>query len=146
MIPNESLDGPVFLVPLGFDCLTALEALSLYYNNAQKIIFGLDSNRVDWNGKPFAFQDDLFSERLSGLDHNHKVTLVEGDFHSLPVPALNREQEQNVLLSYVDCAGPILWIESDQISMLNTSEDSSETIFPFDFGLLFHGPALAEQR
>jgi hypothetical protein len=101
--------GVSVLMPLAYDWPLAGRAIRSVYGIADEVIIGIDSDRVSFAGRPFAFDCDEFSASLERWDPDSKVRVVRDNFHRHPHAMDNETATRNRLL---ELARPSNWIVS----------------------------------
>ncbi len=106
---------------LSYDYVYAFEAISKYYDIADEIILGLDSDYVTWSGNKFDFDESALTDFLARVDTEKKIRVIRQNFHQLPRPIDNDTTERRFLSTQCKAGNWIIQIDADEI-MLNKNE------------------------
>jgi hypothetical protein len=110
-----------FATPIAYDYKYFLESLKSYYNIADEIFVGLDSERVSWSNKKYEINEADLKNSIKAIDKENKIKIIEDNFHYLPRPILNDTYERNYLSSLCKNGNWIVQVDSDEI-ILNPKE------------------------
>jgi len=102
------------ITPIAYDYKYAFNALKCYYDIADEIILGVDSDNISWSGNKYYFNDLAFKNFIAELDINHKIKVIKDNFHGQPSPLENDTLERNKLSAYCNPNNWIISIDSDE--------------------------------
>lgn len=89
-----------FCVAYDWDLLTY--SLPLVYKSADSICLALDKDRISWAGNKFEFEEDRFRHWVEQVDTEHKITILEDDFHIADLnPMQNEVRQRNLMAAYL---------------------------------------------
>jgi len=106
---------------LAYDYRYAFRSIASYYGIADEIIFGLDSERLSWMRNPFELDLREIETFIAKIDHDKKIRIVEGDFHSADHPMVNDVMERGFLAKMCVEENWVVQIDADEI-LLNAVE------------------------
>lgn len=111
------MNGLSFVTLLAYDYRYAFGAISSYYDIADEIVLGLDSDRLSWMRQPFVIDIDEVAKFISQIDQKKKIRIVEGNFHTSDHPMENETLERNALSLQCSEGNWVLQIDGDEILM-----------------------------
>jgi len=82
---------------ISYDAAYLANSIRTYYDYVDEIVLGLDESRISWSGNKFSFDEDALWKKLSQIDGDNKINVVEGNFHRSQVPIENDNHERNYL-------------------------------------------------
>lgn len=109
------------ITPVAYDYKLFFESVMCHYAISDEIFVGLDVDRISWNGNKFTFNDAEFFDYVKKIDVDHKIKVIERNFHTLSKPMQNETLEKNYLSGLCKPGNWKLQIESDE-NMLNPNE------------------------
>lgn len=118
---------------LSYDYIYAFEAISKYYDIADEIVLGLDTDHVTWSGNKFDFDESALDDFIARVDADKKIRVIRRNFHPYPRPIDNDTVERKLLSTLCKVGNWIIQIDADEI-MLNKMEfkqfmeDNEETL------------------
>ena len=117
---NRSGMNLSFYTPISYDYKYSLPTILSYYKIADEILLAIDKDRISWSKNKFAF-DECFFDEIKKIDVENKISIVEGDFHSLDSPIQNDTNERNFITTVCKKDNFIVGIDSDEV-LLNPNE------------------------
>jgi hypothetical protein len=115
------MPGLSFITLLAYDYRYSYMALRSYYDLADEIILGLDVDRLTWVQQPFEVDADELKTFIADIDHQGKIRIVEGNFHSAGHPMTNETVERCRLSEHAAPGNWVVQIDADEI-LLNGPE------------------------
>jgi hypothetical protein len=109
-----------FITLLSYDYKYAFNAIRSYYDLADEIILGLDSEYITWSKNKFEFSEDELNKFLAE-DTAGKIRVVRGNFHQLARPIDNDTAERTFLAQHCKDGNWIIQIDADE-SLLNPKD------------------------
>ncbi len=109
------MPGLSFVTLLAYDYRYAFNAIRSYYEIADEIILGLDSDRLTWMRQPFPIDLSEVSAFISQIDSRKIIRIVEGNFHAADHPMVNDTQERNALSMHCAEDNWIVQIDADEL-------------------------------
>jgi hypothetical protein len=117
-LPMPLLTRPTGLsvvIPVAYDYAYLWPTLRSCYGIADEIILGLDAARLTWLKTSYAFDDAAFRAGLTEVDKEHKIRLVEEDFHRLETSRQNATDERNRLSKLCAPKHWVVQIDADEV-------------------------------
>jgi len=119
-LPRPLLPRPVGVsvsIPVAYDFEYLWPTLRSCYSIADEIILGLDAARLAWSKAPYPFDEGAFRAGLAEIDTEHKVRVIEADFHQRSTSRLNGTDERNQLSQLCAPRNWVLQIDADEVLM-----------------------------
>jgi len=85
---------------ISYDAEYLPKSIMSYYAYVDEIILGIDKNRKTWAGNSFSFDESAIFNKLSQIDGDNKITIIEEDFCVSDVFIQNDNYERNYLKKY----------------------------------------------
>jgi hypothetical protein len=105
---------------ISYDAEYLPASIMSYYAYVDEIILGLDKNRKTWAGNSFKFDEQDLFKKLSVIDGDNKITVVEEDFYKSNVFIENDNYERNYLKN--QCSYDWLFSFDADEELLNANE------------------------
>lgn len=109
----------VAMIKVGFcvayDWPLLAHSLPLIYKAADRICLSLDRDRISWSGNPFTWDDQAFRQLVKKIDVDHKIRVLEDDFHLPHLSPMQNEVRQRMCMA--DALGEGGWhiqLDSDE--------------------------------
>lgn len=100
---------------VAYDWYYLERALPYIYDSADKIVLSLDKDHISWSLNPFEFDDVAFSQLVSRLDLNKKITIVRDDYHLATLsPMENEVRQRNEMAKHLGAGGWHLQLDCDE--------------------------------
>lgn len=109
------MPGLTFVTLLAYDYRYAFTSIRSYYDIADEIILGLDSQRLTWMKQPFTIDLDEVHAYLRDVDPQGKARIVEGDWHSEADPMVNELLERSCLSHEAAPGNWVVQIDADEV-------------------------------
>lgn len=85
---------------IAYDAEYLPASIKSYYPYVDEIILGLDKDRISWSNKKFSFKEDELWAALRVIDTEHKIVVIEDNFHVSSIAIENDTYERNILKSH----------------------------------------------
>ena len=105
---------------ISYDAHLLCDSIDRYYEYVDEIILGLDKDRISWSNNKFSFDENLLWKKLSLIDTESKISVIEENFHKSEVAIENDNYERNFLKE--QCTHDIIVsVDADEI-LINSKE------------------------
>lgn len=108
------MPGLSFVTLLAYDYRYSYAAIRSYYEVADEIVLGIDAERRTWMQAPFDIDMTELQAFIDSIDRDHKIRIIEGNFHSTDQPMLNETIERIALSKEATAGNWIVQIDCDE--------------------------------
>ena len=105
---------------ISYDAEYLPNSIKTYYDYVDEIVLGLDKNRVTWSKNKFSFDEQKLWSKLTELDTDKKITIIEENFVKSDKPIENDNYERNFLKE--QCSNDWIFSFDADEELLNAKE------------------------